>query len=139
MPTDVPRQRHAVVAGILIRDDRVLLCLRSARREWYPNVWDFPGGHVESQETPPAALVRELREELGIEISPPMGECLTRLRGAEFDMRVWLIKEWTGRPENVAPDEHVQLGWFGSSEMFDLELADERYPALIAEALLKAK
>lgn len=139
MPTDMPRQRHVVVAGILIRDGLVLLCLRSATREWYPNVWDFPGGHVESQETPPAALVRELREELGIEISPPMDECLTRLRSAEFDMRIWLIEEWTGSPENFAPDEHDQLGWFGSSEIFDLELADGRYPSLIADALLQAK
>jgi ADP-ribose pyrophosphatase YjhB (NUDIX family) len=37
---------HIVVAGLLVRDQQVLLCHRSAERKWYPNVWDLPGGHV---------------------------------------------------------------------------------------------
>ena len=39
---------HDVVAGVLIRDGHVLLCHRSPAREWYPDVWDLPGGHVEA-------------------------------------------------------------------------------------------
>jgi 8-oxo-dGTP pyrophosphatase MutT (NUDIX family) len=137
MPVVATNRPHLIVAGLLIRDDLALLCHRSASKEWYPGVWDFPGGHVEAHETPPAALVRELREELSIEISEPVGDCLNRRCNAEFDMRVWLITEWIGTLENAAPDEHDRLGWFSGSEVDALKLADESYPALITAALLQ--
>ena len=57
-----------VVAGLLVRDGRVLLCHRFAGRQWFPDVWDLPGGHVECGEPPINALARELEEELGIRI-----------------------------------------------------------------------
>ncbi len=57
---------HHVVAGVLVRGDTVLMCHRSPHRRWYPGVRDLPGGHVEPGEDEPAALARELREELGV-------------------------------------------------------------------------
>ena len=45
-------QRHDVVAALLVRADRVLLCHRSPDRRWFPDVWDFPGGHVEESGAP---------------------------------------------------------------------------------------
>jgi 8-oxo-dGTP diphosphatase len=56
---------HLVVAATLHSDDRILLCHRSPTRRWFPDVWDFPGGHVEPGEAPLQALARELLEELG--------------------------------------------------------------------------
>jgi len=65
-------ERHIVTA--FIRDgNRVLLCHRSAQRSRSPDVWDLPAGHVEPGELPGVSLVRELRQELGIDIAPPMG------------------------------------------------------------------
>lgn len=54
-----------VVAGIIERDGRILICRRKARQT-HPLKWEFPGGKVEHGETPPQALERELSEELGI-------------------------------------------------------------------------
>jgi len=54
-----------VVAGILERDSRILICRRTAQQS-HPLKWEFPGGKVEPGETPTAALTRELHEELGI-------------------------------------------------------------------------
>ena len=55
-----------VVAGVLERDGKILICRRRADQP-HPLKWEFPGGKLEAGESPEAALIRELREELGIE------------------------------------------------------------------------
>jgi 8-oxo-dGTP diphosphatase len=55
-----------VVAGLLVRDGRILACRRRSDQE-HPSKWEFPGGKVEAGEEPQEALIRELREELSIE------------------------------------------------------------------------
>lgn len=55
-----------VVAAIIERDDKILLAQRPEHAD-QPGMWEFAGGKVESSETQPQALIRELREELGIE------------------------------------------------------------------------
>lgn len=62
------RPRTLVVAGLVIRNGRVLIAQRTAAQAM-PLQWEFPGGKVEPGEDPPSALVRELREELAIEVS----------------------------------------------------------------------
>ena len=54
-----------VVAALLVEQNRLLICQRSAAGD-FPGKWEFPGGKAEPGETPPAALSRELEEELGI-------------------------------------------------------------------------
>ena len=55
-----------VVAGVLEREGKILICRRRADQP-HPLKWEFPGGKLEAGESPASALVRELREELGIE------------------------------------------------------------------------
>jgi 8-oxo-dGTP diphosphatase len=55
-----------VVAGILLRGDRILICQRR-RSDAYGLQWEFPGGKVEDGEALPAALRREMEEELAIQ------------------------------------------------------------------------
>jgi 8-oxo-dGTP diphosphatase len=127
--------KHQIVVGLLVRDGSVLLCHRSSNKSWYPNVWDMPGGHVESEETPRQALVRELREELGLDVAEPREECLARVTTDEFEMQVWRIAEWTGSMSNAAPEEHVEIAWFTLEEAVALELAHTSYPAMFEAAL----
>jgi 8-oxo-dGTP diphosphatase len=108
--TDIGRPEvDQIVAAVLVRDGRALLCHRSSDRKWYPDVWDLPGGHVEPGETPPKALARELEEELGILINEP-GRELARVVRPEFEMWIWLIEQWVGDPINAEPEEHDDLG-----------------------------
>ena len=100
-----------VAAGIVVSHGRVLLCHRSADRAWYPNVWDLPGGQLEAGERPESALVRELREELGIVVAEPATPEFTRLVTSDFDMKVWIVTEWEGTPVN-GPHAST-IGWRG--------------------------
>ncbi len=123
-----------MVCALLVRDDRMFLVHRRPDRQWFPNVWDLPGGHVESGETRAAALVRELREEIGVEIEPPRDEPILRLVDG-LDLTVWLIKEWSGEVANAAPDEHDSVGWFALDDALALEVADEEYRVMFRQAL----
>lgn len=125
---------HLVAAGLLLRGDRGLLLHRVSTRRWYPDCWDFPGGHVEDGETSAAALRRELREELGI-AAVIAGEPFAQIRGEDFRMDVWVIDEWVGEPANLDLDEHDDAAWLNHAEMRALRLADPRYPALFRAAL----
>jgi 8-oxo-dGTP diphosphatase len=91
-----------VVAGILERDGKTLICRRRADGP-HPLKWEFPGGKVEPGESPGQALTRELREELGIEAQP--GAELMRYQfaypGKNPILLIFLVAaHWTGRVEN---------------------------------------
>ncbi|MGE5646566.1 MAG: (deoxy)nucleoside triphosphate pyrophosphohydrolase [Acidobacteriota bacterium] len=62
-------QPLVVVAAVVERDGKVLICRRRADARRHPLKWEFPGGKVEPGESPREALARELDEELGIEAS----------------------------------------------------------------------
>jgi len=102
----------AIVAAVLVRDGRVLLCLRSRQRRWSPCMWDLPGGHVE-----PAAIAATLP--------------VVRIIDHEVDMRVWIVREWSGDAINAAPEEHDAVGWFQPSQLERLSLAHPEYRGLL--------
>jgi 8-oxo-dGTP pyrophosphatase MutT (NUDIX family) len=125
---------HHVVAGLLVDADRIFLCHRSAGRRWYPNVWDLPGGHVEENEAPSVALVRELHEELGIVIPEPTDQAFVHLEQPDFECRIWVVREWTGIP-HIASDEHDDMGWWPPEATDDMPLAVESYRPLLQRAV----
>lgn len=107
--------------GALVRDGRVLLARRSLRKHAFPGAWDLPGGVVEPSEQPVEALVRELREELAVEVevdSPSLlCEVTTAPAGDPVRLRAWLVDAWQGEPVNAAPEEHDDLAWFAADEL----------------------
>src|ERR1700678_2537597 len=112
-------EEHHVVAAILRRADQVLLCHRSPRRRWYPDVWDFPGGHVEPGERPEDALRREVAEELGAELEGFDGEPVLHQIDpqAGLDLTVWVSRRWRGTVSDLQPEEHDAIGWFKQEQL----------------------
>lgn len=92
-----------VVAGVLARDGKVLIGQRLAN-DRHPLKWEFPGGKVEPGELPKQALVRELKEELGIEATA--GEELARYEhhsaGRSLLLLFFSVESFAGEPSNVA-------------------------------------
>ncbi len=124
-----------VVAGVLRQDGRVLLCLRSRHRENYPGVWDVPGGHVETGESPQTALARELAEELGIQAEVPSGLPWKVVVSGDVRLSLFLIERWQGVITNCAPDEHECVQWVSQVDMEQLELAHPAYEGILAKAM----
>jgi 8-oxo-dGTP diphosphatase len=126
---------EAIVAGAMTKDGRILLCHRSPDRQWYPDVWDLPGGHVEPGETSTEALKRELLEELGVSVHSLPRHPLDRLRTPEFEMDIWPVTSWHGTPSNLVPEEHDAIEWFRAEDFTTLEMAHGSYPALLRAVL----
>jgi 8-oxo-dGTP pyrophosphatase MutT (NUDIX family) len=131
-PVDAVCER--VVAGILRDGEKVLLCHRHPDRQWYPNVWDLPGGHVEPGEQPQIALVRELFEELAVLVSCPEGAPFRDVSDRGVQMTVWLI-DYDGPLVNAASDEHDELRWFTRDAIAAVELAHPDYGEMLRSAL----
>jgi len=130
-----------ISAGLLCRQGRFLLGKRSTRRKAYPGVWDLPGGHVEAGEAVEQALVRELREELGV--TPTEWRKFAVLHEPAMEdespcilcFHLFLVTEWSGDPYNRQPDEHETIAWFTLDDVNGLTLAYAGYPALFRAAL----
>jgi len=127
---------HLVATAVLVKSDQILLCHRHPNRRWYPDVWDIPGGHIDSGETPAEAVRRELREELGIEILIDSNEPFRVYSPApDLTLHAWVVTEWSGEITNLAPDEHDEIAWFGLDDLGRLELADLALEGLLTDAL----
>ena len=114
-------KRFPVVAGVIVKEGRILLARRPEGKK-RAGLWEFPGGKLEPQEGPEEALKRELREELGVEVS-----VLKRLAEVDFDypevpirLMGYFCRLEEGEPR---PLEGQGLGWFSPEEVEGLRLA----------------
>lgn len=119
-----------VVVGALVSGRRVLLAHRSPDKRVNPDAWDLPGGVMEAGESELAALARELHEELGVQVEVESASHLCRVTvgaaGEAVRLSAWLVRDWHGTPANLAPDEHVDLGWVSLDELPPLAHVDVR-------------
>jgi 8-oxo-dGTP diphosphatase len=116
-----------VVGGAVLHEGRLLAARRSAPPA-LAGRWELPGGKLEPGETEREALVRELREELGIEAEPVErvpGEWPLR---ADLVLRVWAVRLLSGVPEPL--EDHDELRWLAPDEMYGVDWLDQDRPAV---------
>ncbi|MGW3717305.1 (deoxy)nucleoside triphosphate pyrophosphohydrolase [Streptomyces sp. NPDC005133] len=122
---------RVVVAGAVYDQGRLLAARRSAPPE-LAGRWELPGGKLEPGETGEQALVRELREELGVETEP-----LERIPGEWPLAPGYVLRVWTARLVSGVPaplQDHDELRWLGPGESDAVDWLDQDRPA-VAEAM----
>ena len=136
MPTTDPEPGSSlllVVACALVdADGKVLVAQRPAGKPM-AGLWEFPGGKLHAGEAPEAGLIRELREELGIDTE---ASCLAPLTfashaydGFHLLMPLFVCRVWRGQ---VAPREGQALRWLRPRELRDLPMPAADRPLIPA-------
>ncbi|MFI9600694.1 (deoxy)nucleoside triphosphate pyrophosphohydrolase [Streptomyces sp. NPDC004069] len=122
-------ERIVVVGAALLDGGRLLAARRSAPAE-LAGRWELPGGKVEPGERPEAALVRELREELGVE-----AEVVERVPGSwplrpPYELRVWTARLRPGSADPKPLQDHDDLRWLTPAAIWSVPWLDQDVPAV---------
>ena len=122
-----------VVACALVDADRRVLIAQRPPGKAMAGLWEFPGGKVEAGETPEAALIRELQEELGISTQTA---CLAPVSFASHSydnfhllMPLYACRKWQGQPQ---PREHTALKWVRPNGLRDYPMPPADAPLIAA-------
>jgi 8-oxo-dGTP diphosphatase len=125
-------------AALIDLDGRVMVQQRPASKSW-AGWWEFPGGKIHDGETPEATVVRELKEELAIDLTE---SCLAPFTFASYAyddfhllMMLYLCRVWRGEPR---PIEGQGLKWLRPVELARLERllpADKPLVAMLRDFL----
>jgi 8-oxo-dGTP diphosphatase len=134
---DEPTPLLVVAAALVDADGRVLVQQRPAGRS-LAGLWEFPGGKVEVGETPEAALIRELEEELAITVPHA---CLAPAAFASLPrpdrhllLLLYITRKWSGVPRAL---EATALKWLRPAEMHALPMPPADRPLIgLLDALI---
>jgi len=112
-----------VVAIALTRADGRVLMARRPVGKGHAGLWEFPGGKIDPGERPEAALVREIREELGIDVAQaavsPIGFASVADGNRHLLLLLYGATEWQGEPVAL---EASEIGWIEPAAMATLAL-----------------
>lgn len=114
-----------VVCAIIVREDGAVLACQRSFGSHLGGLWEFPGGKIEADETPEQSLIREIREELAVEIC-----CQRALSPVDWDygrgplrLLPFVCRIVTGQPQAL---EHAALRWCAAADfpLLDWAAAD---------------
>lgn len=126
------RLLFVVAVALIDADNRVLISQRPHGKQ-LAGLWEFPGGKLDPGETPEQALVRECREELGIEVCET---CLAPLTFASHTyedfhllMPLYICRNWEGE---ISPQEGQQIAWVRANRLQHYPMPPADVPLLPA-------
>ncbi len=126
-----------VAAALVDRDGRVLLARRPLDKPM-GGLWEFPGGKLQPGETPEGALVRELKEELDIDVTEaclaPIAFASAPSDGDHLLMPLFVARRWSGSPQPLAAEA---LAWVRPDNFsaYDMPPADRPLAAQLRDVL----
>jgi len=119
-----------VACALIDEDNRVLLAQRPEGRKM-AGLWEFPGGKIETGESPETALIRELEEELSITVPRPCLAPLTFASHAYDDfhllMPLYICRKWEGE---AVCREHAALKWVRAARLRDYPMPAADLPLI---------
>lgn len=123
------QQRIHVVAAILNNAEGILACRRSPNKT-SGGLWEFPGGKVEPGESSFDALVREIREELSIEVRPLRVFDRSISKVGELEIELECITCEPIYPKQISSFDHDMVKWLALSDLNSVEWAIPDIPAV---------
>lgn len=124
-----------VAAGLIIKPDKTILIAQRPKDKAWSGWWELPGGKIEPSESPYQALIRELKEELGIQVTyaVPWVNYKHEYPKAVVNLYFYRVYEWQGQASGI---ENQELQWHPIDSI--LHLAETKVGQLLADKLLPA-
>lgn len=123
----------SVAAAALIDSEGRILVAQRPEGKSMAGLWEFPGGKIEQGETPEYALMRELREELGIETRPccfsPIAFASHTYTDFHLMMPLFACRVWDGIPQSK---EGQAIKWVRPNQLYDLAMPEADLPLIAA-------
>ena len=136
----IDRKQLIIVASVaLVNSDNQILIAQRPKEKHLSGLWEFPGGKVEKNESPENTLIRELKEELNVNINQ---KCVAPLTFSEFDYKefnllllLYVCRRWDGDPESM---ENNPIKWVKSNKLREYKMppADDSLIYCLQDLLL---
>jgi 8-oxo-dGTP diphosphatase len=121
-------QNLKVVAAIFVQEEKILAMKRAAHKP-LPGKWEFPGGKIENNESAEEALIREIKEELNIDINQLelFDHSITLLPDWEVDLSCFLVQTESFPTKST---DHDAMRWLDKKDLLELDWSEADMPAV---------
>ena len=127
-----------VSALVLLDQDKRILISERPQGKFMQGFWEFPGGKLEKGENPEICLIREIKEEIGVDLEnfcfSPLIFTLNKYENFDVLLLLFICREWEGI---VSPKENQNIKWVFVNKLFDSNLlpGDQKLIPYIRDAI----